>query len=74
MVYGVIGRQHRCNCGIDKTKTNKMVFSTEDRFNESSSSRKRLRQLMNNHTASLEITVNVRESMLSRKLVFWTSN
>jgi len=29
---------------------------------------------MNNHTASLEITVNVHESVLSRKLVFWTSN
>jgi len=36
-------------------------------------SRKRFRQLMNNHTASLEITVNVHESVLSRKLVFWTS-
>jgi len=29
---------------------------------------------MNDHTASLEITVNVHESVLSRKLVFWTSN
>jgi len=29
---------------------------------------------MNNHTASLEITVNVHESVLLRKLVFWTSN
>jgi len=29
---------------------------------------------MNNHTASLEITVNVQESVLSRKLMFWTSN
>ena len=29
---------------------------------------------MNNHTASLEITVNVLESVLSRKLLFWTSN
>jgi len=29
---------------------------------------------MNNHTASLEITVNWHESVLSRKLVFWTSN
>jgi len=29
---------------------------------------------MNNHTASLEITVNVHESVLSGKLVFWTSN
>jgi len=30
--------------------------------------------LMNDHTASMEITVNVHESVLSRKLVFWTSN
>ena len=30
--------------------------------------------MTNNHTASLEITVNVHESVLSRKLVFWTSN
>jgi len=29
---------------------------------------------MNNHTASLDITVNVHESVLSRKLVFWMSN
>jgi len=29
---------------------------------------------MNNHTASLEMTVNVHESVLSRKLVFWKSN
>jgi len=29
---------------------------------------------MNNNTASLEITVNVHESVLSRKLVFWTGN
>jgi len=28
---------------------------------------------MNNHTASLEIIVNVQESVLSRKLMFWTS-
>ena len=28
---------------------------------------------MNNDTASFEITVNVHESMLSRKLVFWMS-
>jgi len=28
---------------------------------------------MNNHTASMEITVNVHESVLSRKLLFWTS-
>jgi len=30
--------------------------------------------MMNDHTASLEITMNVHESVLSRKLVFWTSN
>jgi len=29
---------------------------------------------MNNHTASLETTVNVYESVLTRKLVFWMSN
>jgi len=29
---------------------------------------------MNNYTALLEITVNAHESVLSRKLVFWTSN
>jgi len=29
---------------------------------------------MNNHIDSLELTVNVHESVLSRKLVFWTSN
>jgi len=31
---------------------------------------KRLGQLINNHTASLEITVNVHESVLSWKLAF----
>jgi len=29
-VHGVNWRQHRRNCRIGKTKTNKMVFSTED--------------------------------------------
>jgi len=29
---------------------------------------------MNNQTASLEITVNVHEFVLSRKLMFWTSS
>jgi len=29
-VYGVNWRQHRRNCRIGKTKTNKMVFSTEN--------------------------------------------
>jgi len=29
-VHGVNFRQHRCNCHIGKTKTNKMVFSTEN--------------------------------------------
>jgi len=46
-----------------------MVFSTENLVLI-----KVLRQWINNHTASLEITVNVHESVLSRKLVFWTSN
>ena len=56
-------------------KTNKMVFSTEDLvLIKVLHQEKRLRQWINNHTASLEITVNVHESMLSRKLVFWTSN
>jgi len=30
MVHGVKWRQHRCNWLIGKTKTNKMVFTTED--------------------------------------------
>jgi len=50
-------------------KTNKMAFSTEDLVLIKVLRQKRLRQLMNNHTASLEITVNVHESVLSRKLV-----
>jgi len=29
-VHGVDWRQHRCNCRIGRTKTNRMVFSTED--------------------------------------------
>jgi len=29
-VHGVNWRQHRHNCHIGKTKTNKMVFSTEN--------------------------------------------
>ena len=29
-VHGVNRRQHRRNCCIGKTKTSKMVFSTED--------------------------------------------
>jgi len=29
-VHGVNWRQHRRNCRIGKTKTNKIVFSTED--------------------------------------------
>jgi len=32
-VHGVNWRQHRHNCHIGKTKTNKMVFSIEDCFN-----------------------------------------
>ena len=73
-VNGVNWRQHRRNCRIGKTKTNKMVFSTENRVLVKDLRQKRLRQWINNHTASLEITVNVHQSMLSRKLVFWTSN
>jgi len=30
MVHGVNWRQHRCNCRISISKTNKMVFSTKD--------------------------------------------
>jgi len=60
---------------ISKTKTNKMVFTTEDLVSiKVLRQEKRLQQLMNNRTASLEITVNVHEFVLSRKLVFWTSN
>jgi len=29
-VHGVNWRQHRCSCRIGKTKTNTVVFSTED--------------------------------------------
>ena len=48
-----------------------MVFSIEDLvLIKVLRQEKRLRQLMNNHTASLEVTVNVHESMLSWKLVF----
>jgi len=74
-VHGVNWRQHWCKCRISKTKTNKMVFITEDLVLV-----KVLRQekgydnWSNNHSASMEITVNVHESVLSRKLVFWTSN
>jgi len=60
---------------IWQNKNKQMVFSTEDLvLIKVVLSRKRLWQLMNNHTASLEITVNVHESVLSGKLVFWTSN
>jgi len=75
---GVLGRgqrrQHRRKCHIGKTKTNKMVFSTEDLILIKVLRQKRLRQLTNDHTASLEITVNVHESVLSRKLAFRMSN
>ena len=74
-VHGVNWRQHWCKCRISKTKTNKMVFSTEDFvLVKVLCQEKRLWQLTNDHTASMEITVNVHESALSRKLVFWTSN
>ena len=47
-----------------------MVFSNEDLvLIKVLRQEKGLRQLMNNHTALLEITVNVHESVLSRKLV-----
>jgi len=73
-VHGVNWRQNRRNCRSGKTKINKMVLSTEYLVLIKVLHQKRLRQLMNNHTASLEITVNAHESMLSRKLVFWTNN
>jgi len=73
-VHGVNWRQHRRKRHIGKAKTNKMVFSTEDLVIVKVLRQKRLWQLMNNHTASLEITVNVHESVLSRKLVFRMSN
>jgi len=60
---------------ISKTKTNKMVFTTEDLVSiKVLRQEERLQQLMNNRTASLEITVNVHEFVLSRKLVFWTTD
>ena len=68
-VRGVNWRQHRRNCCIGKTKTNKMVFSTENLVLSIV-----LRQEKGYDNASLEITVNVYESVLSRKLMFWTSN
>jgi len=33
-VRGVNGHQHRCICHIGRTKTKKMVFSTEDLHQE----------------------------------------
>jgi len=59
---------------LAKQKQTKWCLVPKILFNQSSSSRKRLRQLMNNDTASLQITVNVHESALSWKFVFWTSN
>jgi len=47
-----------------------MVFSTENLVLIKDLRQKMLRQWINNHTVSLEITVNVHEFMLSRKLVF----
>jgi len=72
-VHRVNWRQHRRNCRIGKTKTNKMVFSTEYLVLIRVTRQGRC-HLMNNHTASLEITVNMHESLLSQKLMFWTSN
>jgi len=58
-----------------QTKTNKMVYNTEDFvLIKVLHQEKGYRQLMNNRIALLEITVNVHESVLSRKLVFWASN
>ena len=54
---------------LAKQKQTKMVFSTEDLVLIKVIRQKRLRQFMN---AQLEITVNVQESVLSRKLVFRT--
>jgi len=54
---------------LAKTKTNKMVFSTDDLVLI-----KVLRQekgtMMSNHAVSLEITVNMRESVLSMETGF----
>jgi len=76
-VHGVNWRQHGLSCRIGKTKTNKMVFCTEDLVLIKVLRQEKgyhLPQLMNNHTALLKITVNVHESVLSLKLVCWTSN
>jgi len=52
-------------------KQNGMVFTTEDLvLIKVLPQEKRLRQLINNHTVSSQINVNVHESVLSRKLVF----
>jgi len=52
-----------------------MVYNTEDFvLIKVLHQEKGYRQLMNNRIALLEITVNVHESVLSRKLVFWASN
>jgi len=58
---------HRRNRRIGKTKTDKMVFSIEDLVLIKVHCQEKG---FDNHTASLERTVNVHESVLSRKLVF----
>jgi len=74
-VCGVNWRQHWRNCRTGKTKTNKVVFSAQDLvlikvFREE----KGYDSWWIITLLHCEITVNVNESVLSRKLVFWTSN
>ena len=57
-----------------QTKTNKMVFSTEDLVLIKVLCQEKGYNNWWIITASLEITVNVHKSVLSRKLVFWMSN
>ena len=75
MFCGVNWRQHWRNCRIGKTKTKWCLFSTEDLvlikvFREE----KGYDNWWIITLLHCEITVNVHESLLSRKLVFWTSN
>jgi len=67
-------RQYRCIYRIDKTKKTKWYLVPKILFWLKFFVKKRLQQLMNNHTASLEVTVNVHKSVLSRKLMFWSTN
>jgi len=61
MVLKVYRFQHRRNCCIGKTKTNKMVFSTVEKGYD-------------NWWMIKLLYLNVHKSVLSRKLVFWMSN